>query len=99
MQLAGAGSRTRRAALCERGGSGRAEGDGEVVLLGFVGEEADLVGEGVDFADGVIGSEREGEREPTVSGIGEAFDLPEDCEERCPVTIFLRKRMRVLLFV
>jgi hypothetical protein len=58
------------------------------VLVGFVGEEADLVGEGVDLAEGLIGSEREGEREPTVSGIGEPFDLPQDGEEGCPVTIF-----------
>jgi hypothetical protein len=65
----------RTSGVCERGRSGRAEGDGEVVLLGFVGEEADLLGEGVDFAEGLIGREREGEREPTVSGIGEAFDL------------------------
>jgi hypothetical protein len=69
---ASVGSRTRRA---EGGGSGRAEGDGEGVRCGFVGEEADLMGEGVDLAEGVIGSEWEGEREPAVSGIGEAFDL------------------------
>jgi hypothetical protein len=73
----------------QRGSSGRAEGDGEGVLLGFVGEEADLVGEGVDFAEGLIRSEREGEREPTVSGIGEAFNLPKDREQGGPVIVLL----------
>jgi hypothetical protein len=73
----------------ERGSSGRAEGDGEVVLLGFVGEEADLVGTGVDLAEGLIRSEREGEREPTVSGIGESFDFPDDGEQGGPVIALL----------
>jgi hypothetical protein len=63
------------------------------VLVGFVGEEADLVGAGVDLAEGLIGSEREGEREPLVPGIGEPFNLPDKRELRVQRSWCLRKRI------
>ena len=73
----------------ERGSGGRAVGDDKVELWGFVGEEADLVGAGVDLAEGLIRSEREGEREPLVSGFSEAFNFPQDREQGGPVIALL----------